>query len=198
MTVKRYVPFSNSRVFITLTLHIIIAFISSFMPEESLGLWLKVNIMAAVIFAVINYCLWMKFKEDSVRYFSLHSLVMLIGLAFYTMAPMFKALYATVYFWILLIVILAFTIYIFSKYKAIGKSYVKQTGFKKIVFIYTSTLLAVGSVLLWFMLATQTAQWVVVAIIFFLGGFFFLMVAPLMLITPEQVEAFELEEESQL
>lgn len=194
--IKKVVPFSNSRVFITLMLHLMFAVISSFIPPTNYGFWLKINIVIAFIFATANFEIWVKYKADSKRYFSLHSLVMLIGLGFYTMSPMFKGLYPTIFFWILLIVTLGFVIIMFINYKFVAKAFLNTTGkcFKKLVILYSGTLLLTGGTLLSYMLATQFSDWEIVAVLFYLFGLFFFMVAPAMLITPEQAKAFELEE----
>jgi len=189
------VPFGKSRIFKTLFLHLIVGVPSSFFPgEEHLQFWLTLNIGTALLFAVINYILWNRHKGDSKRYFSLHSLVMMMGLAFYMMAPAFKGLYPTLFFWVLLIVTLLFVLYMFSKSDSIGKSLIdpQQTGFKTVMMLYAIMILVVGGALWGFMLASDAAPMMGLAIILFLIGLFFIMISPAMLVKPMRAREFEI------
>lgn len=185
---KVYVPFANNRLFITFTLFLIIGLPASFIPEETYGRWLIINTAVAVLLTVINYVLWRIHKEDSKRYFSLHSLVMLLGLAFFSMAPIFKALYPTVFFWLLLIGLVLFIIFLFSKSESIAQSLLnpRLKGFSLMMYSYLGVVFFAGSVLWAYMLVADPPSWVIVASFLFFLGLFFIMISPAMLITPER------------
>lgn len=192
---KVYVPFANNRLFITFTLFLIIGLPASFIPEETYGRWLIINTAVAVVLTIVNYVLWRLHKEDSKRYFSLHSLVMLLGLAFFSMAPIFKGLYPSLFFFILLIGLLLFIVFLFSKSEPIARSLLnpRLKGFSLIMYSYLGVVFFAGSVLWAYMLVTTPPSWIVVAIFLFFLGLFFIMISPAMLITPER--AIELQNE---
>jgi len=185
---KVYVPFANNRLFATLTLLLMIGMPMSFLPEETYLKWLIINIVVAIILTFINYLLWKKYQDDSKRYFSFHSLVMMLGLAFFAMAPVFKGLFPSIYFWLLLIDLGIFMAFLFSKSESIAEGILnpRLKGFKIMIYTYSGIVFFAGSVLWAYMLATEGAPWVIVAIIAFFIGLLFVMVSPAMLITPER------------
>lgn len=154
---KVYVPFANNRLFITFTLFLIIGLPASFIPEETYRRWLIINSTFAVALTVVNYVLWRQHKEDSKRYFSLHSLVMLLGLAFFSMAPIFKALYPSIFFWLLVIGLGLFMLFIFSKSERIAQSILnpRLKGFALVMYSYLSILFFAGSILWGYMLVAN-------------------------------------------
>lgn len=185
---KIHVPFANNRLFITFTLFLIIGLPASFLPEETYIRWLMINISVALILTFINYLLWKKHQNDSKRYFSLHSLVMMLGMSFFAMAPVFKGLFPSIYFWLLLIGLGIFMAFLFSKSESIAEGLLnpRLKGFKIMIYTYFGIVFFAGSVIWAYMLATEAAPWVTVAILTFFIGLFFVMVSPAMLITPER------------
>ena len=185
---KAHVPFANNRLFVTLTLLLIIGMPMSFLPEETYLKWLIINIVVAIILTFINYLLWKKYQDDSKRYFSLHSLVMMLGMAFFAMTPVFKVVFPSIYFWLLLIGLVIFMAFLFSKSESIAEGFLnpRLKGFKIMMYTYFGIIFFAGSVLWAYMLATEAAPWVTLAIITFFIGLFFVMVSPAMLITPER------------
>jgi len=194
---KVHVPFANNRLFITFTLFLILGLPASFLPEENFVKWLIINFLVAIALTFVNYLLWKKHQNDSERYFSLHSLVMMMGLAFFMMTPVFKGLYPTIYFWLLLIGLGIFAFILFTKSEAIAEGLLnpRRKGFKVLLYTYFGIVFFAGSVIWGYMLATDAAPWIPVAIILFFLGLFLVMVSPAMLITPER--AIQLREREQ-
>ena len=185
-----HVSFAQNRLFITFTLFLLIGLPSSLLPEENYGTWLWINFMLAVFLTIINHFIWMRQKHDSKRYFWFHSLVMLAGLAFYVITPLFRVIYPSISFWILLAGVLVYVLFIFSKYDAIGGAIInpRKKGFKLVIFAFFSILLLAGSSVWAFMLGSDAAPVNGLAVFFFLMGIFFLTLAPAMLVTPERAE----------
>jgi hypothetical protein len=187
---KLAVPFVNNRIFITFTLFLMIGLPSSFIPEETYLKWLSINFIIAVLLTVVNYIIWTKQKHDSKRYFSLHSFVMMLGIAFYATSPLLRLIYPSMYFWILLVGLILYNVFLFSKSDAIAGGLLnpRKKGFKLLVFSFFSIVFVAGSSIWGYMLAQDAAPVNGVAIIMFFLGLFLLMVAPSMLVTPERAE----------
>lgn len=185
---KIHVPFANNRLFITFTLFLIIGLPVSFIPEETYGRWLIINVVVAVILTGINYVLWKRHQDDSKRYFSLHSLVMLLGLAFFCMAPLFKGLFPSIYFWLLLSGVIVFMAYVFSKSETIAEGILnsKLKGFSIMMYSYLGFVFFSAVLLLVYMYLVEARHWIPTAIVTFFIGIFFIMVSPAMLIRPER------------
>ena len=184
------VSFKNNRIFITFTLFLLLGLPSSFIPEETYPKWVLINFIIAVFLTVLNYIIWTKQKQDSKRYFSLHSFVMMLGLAFYATSPILRLIYPTMYFWILLCGLILYTVFLLSKYEAIAGGLLnpRKKGFKILVFSFFSIVFVAGSSLWGYMLASDAAPLNEVAIIMFFLGLFLLMVAPSMLVTPKRAK----------
>jgi hypothetical protein len=190
MNEKVYVPFVNNRIFITFTLFLMLGLPSSFIPEETYPKWLLINFIIALLLTVVNYMIWTKQKHDSKRYFSLHSFVMMLGLAFYATSPILRLIYHSMYFWILLGGLILYTVFLLSKYDAIAGGLLnpRKKGFKLLVFSFFAIVFVAGSSIWGYMLASDAAPVNGVAIILFFLGLFLLMVAPSMLVTPERAD----------
>lgn len=163
---------------------------SSFIPEGTYLKWLCINFIIAVLLTAANQIIWTKTKQDSKRYFSLHSLVMLIGLSIYATFPLLKLLYPSVFFWILLAGLVLYTLFLFSKYDSIAGGLLnpQKKGFKLLLSTFFFIVFVSGSSIWGYMSATDAAPVNGVAIIMFFLGLFFLMVAPAMLVTPGRAE----------
>ena len=184
------VSFTNNRIFITFALFLLLGLPASFIPEETYLKWLLINFIIAVLLTVVNYMIWTKTKHDSKRYFSLHSFVMMLGLAFYATSPILRLIYPSMYFWILLGGLILYTVFLISKYDAIAGGLLnpRKKGFKLLVFSFFAIVFVAGSSIWGYMLASDAAPVNEVAIIMFFLGLFLLMVAPSMLVTPERAE----------
>jgi len=189
MTTKS-VSFTNNRIFITFALFLLLGLPASFIPEETYIKWLLINFIIAVLLTVVNYMIWTKQKNDSKRYFSLHSFVMMLGLAFYATSPILRLIYPSMYFWILLGGLILYTVFLISKYDAIAGGLLnpRKKGFKLLVFSFFAIVFVAGSSIWGYMLASDAAPVNEVAVIMFFLGLFLLMVAPSMLVTPERAE----------
>jgi len=187
---KESVSFTKNRIFLTFTLFLLLGLPSSFIPEETYLKWLLINFIIAVLLTVVNYMIWTKQKNDSKRYFSLHSFVMMLGLAFYATSPILRLIYPSMYFWILLGGLILYTVFLVSKYDAIAGGLLnpRKKGFKLLVFSFFAIVFVAGSSIWGYMLASDAAPVNEVAIIMFFLGLFLLMVAPSMLVTPERAE----------
>ena len=187
---SKSVSFTNNRIFITFALFLLLGLPASFIPEETYLKWLLINFIIAVLLTIVNYMIWTKQKHDSIRYFSLHSLVMMLGLAFYMTSPVLRLIYPSMYFWILLGGLILYTVFLFSKYDAIAEGLLnpRKKGFKLLVSSFFAIIFVAGSSIWGFMLASDAAPVNGVAIILFFMGLFLLMVTPSMLVTPERAE----------
>lgn len=190
---KQAVTFSNNRVLITLCLHCVFGAMSSFAPEENWGYWIRVQILMAIVFGFINYILWMIYKNDSKRYCSLHTFVMLLGIAYYMMTPAFRGLFPSIFFWLVLLITIALIGFLLLKNDAVANAFVNpgDSWFFKILCIMGASILVAGGLLWAHMNITETGQFTPVAIILFLIGFLLVMIAPLMLATPERIKELE-------
>lgn len=184
------VSFTNNRIFITFALFLLLGLPASFIPEETYLKWLLINFIIAVLLTVVNYMIWTKTKHDSKRYFSLHSFVMMLGLAFYATSPILRLIYPSMHFWILLGGLILYTVFLISKYDAIAGGLLnpRKKGFKLLVFSFFAIVFVAGSSIWGYMLASDAAPVNEVAVIMFFLGLFLLMVAPSMLVTPERAE----------
>ena len=184
------VSFANNRVFITLFLHLIFGFIFSFIPEENEWFWLKLNISLAILLAVTNFIIWFYHKGNSKRYFSLHSFVMFIGIIVFAMSPIFRVLYPTVYFWILLLLTVGLAVFLLIKYKVVTKVIItpEHPLFGRLMMLYFGVLLLVGGVVWVYMYTVETGSLFPILVLLYLIALFFILIAPVMLATPELVE----------
>ena len=176
---NEWVPFKENFIFLTLFLHVFIGFFVSFMPEENVVKWLIINMGMAILAAALNYIIWIFQKHNSKRYFSLHSFVMLIVLVYYAMSPVFKALYPTPFFWLILVVTIGFFSFLLVKRDSITKALVnpREMRYKKFLYIFILLLLIVGG-LMW-------------ALVFYFIGLLFMLVLPAFLTTPDRAKQLE-------
>lgn len=190
---SKFVEFKNNRVFITLFVHVIIGLLCSFAPEGNVRLWNGINLALAIVFALVNYIIWLFHEKDSKRYFSLHTFVMLLGIAFYMMSPAFRALYPSIFFWLLLLVTLVLVGFLIIKYDAVTNAFVNpgDSWFIRILVVYGGIIFVAGGLLWAHMNVTETGPFAPVAIILFFIGIFLMMIAPIMLATPERVKELE-------
>ncbi|KGR76451.1 hypothetical protein [Ureibacillus sinduriensis] len=190
---NEWVAFKENFIFLTLFLHVVIGFFSSFMPEENVIKWLIINMSIAILAAVMNYIIWIYQKHDSKRYFSLHSFVMVIVLIVYLMSPIFKGLYPTLFFWVILIITIGFFIFLLGRRDAITKALVnpREMRFKMFLYIFIGILLIIGGLLWAYMLAFETGPFMGVALALYFIGLLLMLVLPAFLTTPERAKQLE-------
>lgn len=189
------VSFKENYILPPLILFLFFGSMVSFFPEENVVKWLIFNLSLAVLATFVNYIIWIFHKHDSKRYYSLNTFVMLIVLTYYLMSPVFKILYPSVYFWILLAGTLGFTIVLFINQKNVARGILnpRELWFKKILLIYLVLFLCVFIILcIFYSLIASDAQGIMAAaIILFLIGFLLLSLSPVFLTTPEMAKKFE-------
>ncbi len=188
-----WVPFKENFIFLTLFLHVFIGFFVSFMPEEDVVKWLMINMSVAILAAALNSIIWIYQKHNSKRYFSLHSFVMLIGLTYYAMSPVFKALYPTLFFWLILAVTIGFFCFLLMKRDSITRALVnpREMRYKGFLFIFISILLVIGALLWAYIIAFETGPFIGVALVLYFIGLLFMLVLPAFLTTPDRAEQLE-------
>lgn len=190
---KESVTFKENYIFLILFVHVVIGFVSSFMPEENGVAWLIINMGIAILLAILNFIFWIFHKEDSKRYFSLLSFAMMMGIVYYAMSPAFKILYPSFFFWLLLMVTIGIICFLLIKRDAVTKAFVnpQESWFKNLVYLYFGTILFIGGIMWTYMRMNDTGMTIGVATIFYFIGLMIMMVAPAMLTTEERVKQLE-------
>lgn len=187
---QNVVQFSENRIIVTIILFLIFFIPTSYIPLENGRFWLTLNGGIALLLIATNFVIWMKFKYERTRYFSLHALVMMLGMAFYSMTPLFKALFPSIYFWVLLIIVSILCLALFLKFDAIGAAFLnpQKKVFKAIFFSYLGAFIFFGAFFWIFRLLVPISYSLEMAIIIFCIGVIFLMLSPAMLVTPERAK----------
>ncbi|RUL54225.1 hypothetical protein [Lysinibacillus antri] len=187
---QQSVPFTKNRVLLTLFLHLLMGIPFSLLPEVNVRFWFAFNVVLAIILAFINYIIWLFYKDESKRYFSLHSFVMMMGIAYYAMSPAFRSLYPTAFFWLLLMVTVGLVAFLIIRYDSVTIAIVNPQHilFKKLIMVYSFTFIMVGALLWVYIVVSKTGPFVAGASILYFGGLFFIMISPAMLATPERVK----------
>ncbi|HSP22086.1 MAG TPA: hypothetical protein VLQ20_07125 [Planococcus sp. (in: firmicutes)] len=181
---------ADHRLGMTLFLFSIIMVFVSFVPEKTVLAWLIINSIFIIIFLGILYFLWTKYKHDTVRYYSFQVYIMLMGIAFFSIPPIFKLLFGTMYFWILLAATLALSISSHLFKKRTVKSFVNKNHklLGTILSLYTMVLIVVGIFLIGMMQRNEAPENTGVALLFYFVSAMFLVLAPMFLVREEDVE----------
>ena len=189
------VPFKENYILPPLILFLFFGTMVSIFPEENVVKWLIFNLSLAILATFVNYIIWIIHKHDSKRYYSLNSFVMLVVLTYYLMSPIFKILYPSVYFWILLAGTLGFTIVLFINRINVARGILnpRELWFKKILLIYSVIFSCVFILLTIYasLIDSDSKASMAAAIILFLAGFLYLSLSPVFLTTPEMAKKFE-------
>ena len=172
---NEHVLFVKNRVFLTLFAHLFFGTVTSLIPQKNIEFWLKLNISLAILMAITNYIIWIYHKGNSKRYFSLHSFVMFMGYIFYLMSPVFKGLYPTMYFWLLLLLTIGLGVFLLTKYKVVTKVIVtpEHPLFGRLLVLYFGVLLLPGGLFWVYMRVYEPNSWIPVGIILFYIALFF-------------------------
>lgn len=181
---------ADHRLGMTLFLFFIIMIITSFIPEKTVLSWLIINSVFTFVFLGILYLLWMKYKYDTVRYYSFQVYIMLIGIGFFSIAPIFKLLFGTIYFWILLFLTLTLILasHVFKKRTA--RSFVNKNHklLVTILSVYMMVLVVIGIFLIGVMQINETPENAGISILFYFISAMFMVMAPMFLVSEEDVE----------
>lgn len=167
----------------------------SLFPEVNVIKWVIFNSILAVLATLIIMIIWKFHKNNSKRYYSLLSFVMLWTLTYYLMSPLFKMIYPSLYFWILLTFTLGYTILLFMNQMKIARAILnpRELWFKKLLLIYLFVFSGVAIVLLIYsnMFDSYWGEMMVFAIVLYLAGFLFLSLSPVFLTRPEMAKKLE-------
>ena len=184
------VSFKNNYIFLTLFMFLFFGFLVSFFPEENVGKWIVINCSLAILAAFLNFIIWKFQKHDSIRYFSLHCFIMLLLLSYYAMSPIFKTLYPSRNFWILLAVTLGFALFFFLNQKIISRAIIHPRIFwlKKILIAYFLGVACIFFLLSRYYIITDRSPFIVYIWMFYLLAIGFLLVLPTFLTTTEMAK----------
>lgn len=181
---------AEHRLGMTLFLFTLTMVFASFIPEKTVGLWLLINSVFMIVFLGVLYFLWTKYKHDTVRYYSLQVYIMLMGISFFSIIPIFKLLLGTPYFGVLLTAtfVLALCSHFFKK-KTV-KSFVNKNHklLALILSLYTVVLMAAGVFLIGLMQRNEAPENTGVALLFYFVSTMLLVLAPMFLVRQEDVE----------
>ncbi len=167
---------------------------TSFIPEKTLLTWILINSVFTFIFLGILFFLWTKYKYDTVRYYSFQVYIMLMGIAFFAITPVFKLLFGTMYFWILLFSTLGIILIShFFKNRTV-KSFVnkKHKLLVTILSVYMMALIVIGIFLNGIMHINEAPENAGISILFYFISFFFMVIAPMFLVREDEVEKLKL------
>jgi len=98
---RKPVAFKESRWGGLVFLYFLFAALSSVMPEENV-LLLVINLAVATVLSLVTLIIWKVYQNDSKRYFSLSSYIMLMSSAYFWCTPIFRQLVGTIYFWLVI------------------------------------------------------------------------------------------------
>lgn len=180
----------NHRLGLTAMIYFFIMLASSFMPEDTVLPWLIINVSFFLIVITILFILWKRHQNDSVRYYSLQVYAMLMGIVFFGITPVFKLLYESLYFWLLLV----FTIIVVSvshmMKNRIAKSFVnkKHKILLTIMSIYVILLIVIGIILMSIMRINDSTENTGMSILFFLASCLFMVMSPAFLVRANEIE----------
>ena len=181
---------ADHRLGMTLFLFSIIMLFASFIPEETVLVWLMINSVFTVIFLAILYFLWTKYKHDTVRYYSFQVYIMLMGIVFFSSIPIFKLSFGTMYFWILIAATLTLTVSSHLFRERTAKSFVNKNHrmLANILSLYMMVLIIVGIFLMGLMQRNEAPENTGVALLFYFISAMLLVMAPMFLVREEDVE----------
>ena len=189
------IPFKENFIFVILFMFLFFGFCVSFFPEENVVKWLIINGSIAFLATIVNYIIWIYQKHDSKRYHSLTSFVMLIGLTYYCMSPVFKILYPSKNFWLLLVLTMGYTIILFINRIKIAREIInpREIRLKMVFYIFAIVIIIISLVLSRIIYFANSDLIAITAgsIILYLIGLVFLSFTHIYLITPKMAKKFE-------
>ena len=180
---------AETRIKMTAFLLICVMLPSSFMPEATVVKWLIFNSIILIFILVIQFVVWQKYKNDTVKYYSLQVYIMLMGIVFYAIVPFLKLLSGTIYFWIIGLATIVFIIAAHVLNKRTTLSFVNKNhkNLIKIASIYVGILILAGIVLIGMMQTKEAPENAGVSILFYLVGILFIVLAPMFLLMKTEV-----------
>ena len=181
---------AESRIKMTAFLLICVMLPSSFMPEATVVKWLIINSIILLIILGIQFVVWQKYKNDTVKYYSLQVYLMLMGIVFFAVVPLLKLLSGTIYFWLIGLATLIFIIAAHVLNKRTTLSFVNKNhkNLIKISTVYMGILIFAGVVLIGMMQTKEAPENTGVTILFYLVGALFIVLAPMFLLSKTEVD----------
>ncbi|WP_017381792.1 hypothetical protein [Paenisporosarcina sp. TG-14] len=183
-------PVADTRINMTAFLLACIMLPSSFMPEVTVVKWLIINTSVLIIVLGVLYVTWQKNKFNTVRYYSLQVYILLMSIVFYAIVPLFKLLSDSIYFWLIALATIIFTIMAHVLNKRTTLSFVNRNhkNLVKIASVYVGILIFAGVVLSGMMQTKEAPENTGVSILFYLVGLFFIVLAPMFLLRKSEVD----------
>ncbi|MFX3673020.1 MAG: hypothetical protein ACE3JQ_01050 [Paenisporosarcina sp.] len=151
---------AEHRLGMTFFLFFIIMIGTSFIPEKTVLTWIIINSIFTLIFLGILFFLWTKYKYDTVKYYSFQVYIMLMGIVFFGITPIFKLSYPSIYFWIIAFITTTLIISSHLLRKRIVMSFVnkKHKILLTILSIYMMLLIIIGIALMAIMRNNQSPE----------------------------------------
>lgn len=180
----------DHRLGMTAMIYFFIMLPSSFMPEDTVFPWLIINASFSLVVMTILFILWKRHQNDSVRYYSLQVYAMLMGIVFFGITPLFKLIYGSLYFWLLLGFTIVILLLSHVMKNRIAKSFVNKKHKKllTIMSIYVISLIFIGIILMHLMRINDSTENTGVSIVFFLASCLFMVMSPAFLVRANDVE----------
>lgn len=182
-------------IFLFLFMFLMFGCLVSLFPEDHVVQWLIFNCILAVLATFVIMIIWIFQKNNSKRYYSLLSFVMLWVLTYYLMSPAFKILYPTKFFWILLSFTLGYTIFLLLNRVQISIGILNPgvVWLKKLLLIYLLifSCLVIGLFVYVSLIHSYSVDMIAVGTILYLCGFLFLSLSPVLLTKPEVAKQLE-------
>ena len=115
---------------------------------------------------------------------------MLIGIIIFSISPIFKLLYGTIYFWILLFITLTLNLYSHLIKRRIAKSFVNKNHkvLGTILSVYMMILIVTGVFLIGIMNTKLSPENGGISLLFYFISAMFMIMAPMFLVRKEDVE----------
>jgi hypothetical protein len=181
---------AESRINMSTFLFLCVMLPSSFMPEETAVTWLIINSIIVLVLLGIQYSLWQKYKNDTVKYYSLQVYILLMGIVFFAVVPLLKLLSGTIFFWLMVLSTSIFIIVAHALNKRTALSFVNRNHKKlaAIASVYMAFLIFAGIVLIGMMNTQEAPENTGISILFYLVGNLFIVLAPMFLLSKKEVD----------
>ncbi|WP_075618561.1 hypothetical protein [Paenisporosarcina indica] len=181
---------ADSRIKMTVFLLICVMLPSSFMPEETVVKWLIINSIILLLIVGIQFGVWQKYKNDTVKYYSFQVYIMLMGIVLFAVIPLLKLLSGTIYFWLMALatVVIIIAAHVLKKKTTVGFVNRNNKNLMKIASVYVVILVFAALVLIAMMQTKEAPENTGVSILFYLVGVLFIVLAPMFLLSKTEVD----------
>ncbi|GEN44516.1 hypothetical protein [Alkalibacillus haloalkaliphilus] len=172
---------------VSLLMYLCAVLASAFLETWSI---LILNLIIATVCSISYFILWMLYKDQRRRYFSLASFVMLNGFAIFFAVPFLVFIYGSISFWVgvLLVISMLLVPYLFSEEIALSVNKPYKTRLGRVYIILSSMLLIFGSGVYADSLYSQTTDLLQASLYTFLFSLCCWFVAPVLLIKPKKMD----------